>query len=502
LKLQMKLIMKNDYRNLNIIVVPTETVGEMKAKVLSSQLIPFTGAQLVIDGHVRQEEDRLGDCHITPTSQLSMTVQATESHLCQQFAELLKSRHLSIDELSLLYAYKHSVNVKHALKIIGYDGGLKEFVQGMKQCHLAIEGNYVALVQESSALKPFCLFEEINLILQNGPLDIKYVKKAFVDKFGTNIGSIANSRPLDFFLKHDETYYVDGRVIYLRKHWDESEQAPPGLESQGEMQATEKKFLQLHEEICSEINGMKMNDLFDDALNTIKDEIFLDVSHVVKLSSHGKGTCIVGDSHLGDALFCVENLPQQKEALQKSVRSALLLQNADIDLVEVVQDRFEVQMYRHTFSFTLVPVLDNLPRNAGKVMIFESERILFVAKQPECIKKTIRLLKWWRNQQTWRSQQARPCDFILELIAIYSAIKTKPDNQHAAIANVMQFLSQFASLRIVWSNYYKVDAINCRMLERRPLLLDPVDATIDVVQETGFDSAQLMHYASCTSFFR
>ena len=33
---------------------------------------------------------------------------------------------------------------------------------------------------------------------------------------------------------------------------------------------------------------------------------------------------------------------------------------------------------------------------------------------------TIRLLKWWRDQQAWSCALTRPSDYVIELIAIYA----------------------------------------------------------------------------------
>merc|ERR1711881_304942 len=54
------------------------------------------------------------------------------------------------------------------------------------------------------------------------------------------------------------------------------------------------------------------------------------------------------------------------------------------------------------------------------------ERTHFIAKQPGQVKVTMRLLKWWRDQQQGSSAMTTPSDDILELIAVYSALQTKP----------------------------------------------------------------------------
>jgi len=87
------------------------------------------------------------------------------------------------------------------------------------------------------------------------------------------------------------------------------------------------------------------------------------------------------------------------------------------------------------------------------------ERTQFVAKQPGHVKVTIRLLKWWRDQQSWSCALTRPSDAILELVAIYVAQQSGKTAQAQMIANCMSVLARFTQLRVVWSNFYdKSDA--------------------------------------------
>ena len=72
---------------------------------------------------------------------------------------------------------------------------------------------------------------------------------------------------------------------------------------------------------------------------------------------------------------------------------------------------------------------------------------------------TRRLLKRWREQQLWSPAFAGPSDDILELVAVYSAVQTKPVDQRMATANAMSLMARFEELRIVWSNLYDKEEI-------------------------------------------
>merc|ERR1719388_2700 len=114
---------------------------------------------------------------------------------------------------------------------------------------------------------------------------------------------------------------------------------------------------------------------------------------------------------------------------------------------------------------------------------------------------TMRLLKWWRDQQQWTSEYTTPSDDVLELIAVYSALQTKPKDQRTAIANAMSLMARFNEVRIVWSNYYSKEEIWTPLIQQRPLLMDPVNPYVNVADPQKFDSSELMSLARTTHFF-
>jgi hypothetical protein len=129
------------------------------------------------------------------------------------------------------------------------------------------------------------------------------------------------------------------------------------------------------------------------------------------------------------------------------------------------------------------------------------ERTQFIAKQPGHVKVTIRLLKWWRDQQTWSNKLVRPSDDTLELLTVYSAVQTRPTDQRIAVANVMLLLSQFNDLQIVWSNYYSKEDVWAPLLRQRPLLMDPTNPFINIADPQLFDAREMMSLAKTTRFF-
>merc|ERR1712139_347343 len=124
--------------------------------------------------------------------------------------------------------------------------------------------------------------------------------------------------------------------------------------------------------------------------------------------------------------------------------------------------------------------------------MFVKEKVQFVSKQPGSVKVTIRLLKWWRDQQEWSCALTRPSDEILEAIAIYSAQQSKPKTQAQAIANCMSLMSRFDSLRIMWTAHYQRDDVWAPLFIQRPLLMDPVNPFCNLADPKKFDARDLM----------
>jgi hypothetical protein len=80
-----------------------------------------------------------------------------EATLSKQLSELLQDKSMPIGELTLLYTYKFGFNIVEALKFIGFDGKLEDFV--VKQKCFSIHNSHIYLIQEElpAAHKPTAL---------------------------------------------------------------------------------------------------------------------------------------------------------------------------------------------------------------------------------------------------------------------------------------------------------------------------------------------------------
>jgi len=532
MKVQMNLKIKansSENSTFDLVVGAADTVSAIKERVTALQLIPFTEQDLKLDGEVLADGKRLSDCGVKEGSSLEFEVKASESSLVRQLGDLLQARDLSTNELGMLYCYKHGVHINLAMKMIGHEGKLADFLQ--KQKGLSLDNGRVALKREDSALKPFSVTDEVVQILESGSgaMDIKDLKAAFVQKFNASLVSIAGMKPMDFLAKHKDVFTVNGRFVSLKGADIEQESLektapvapPPGLEAVVEQGPVDREYLDLHQEICGDSFDSKTAQALGQIADAISQVVFLNVDHIVKGGSVGKGTAIPGASD-AELVFFLKGMPVTGQdmwlpPLLKAVFGVLsdvLGADQGVEGMQVIGDSLRMKVQGLiTVDVRFSPVFQSyakIIKSLGEqglearrffTTTLAKESTLFISQQPKAVKVTIQLLKWWRDQQNWSDSIFRPTNEMLELMAVYSAVQTKPADQRTAIANVMALLCQFSDLRIVWSNYYSKDDVWAPLLRQRPLLMDPTNPFVNVADAQSFDSTELMAFASSTHFF-
>jgi len=360
-------------------------------------------------------------------------------------------------------------------------------------------------------------------------MDIKDLKSKFVDKFNVSMASIAGMKPMEFLGKHKDTFTVNGRFVSLNSAEGGTQNpqqmiAPPGLEEvpveetkQDEVDC--QQYLDLHDKICGRSFNSKIAQALNNLVETVSEASFLNISHVVKGGSVGKGTAISGVTD-AEVVFFLKGLPASGQdkwlpPLLKAVSGVLTIGSEHgVDEVCTTEDSLRMRVKGLiTVDLRFSPVFDSyasIIQTLGEqgpearkyyATSLVKERTQFIAKQPGHVKVTIRLLKWWRDQQTWSGKVFRPTDEMLELVSVYSAVQTKPADQRVAIANVMALLAQANDLRIVWSNYYGKEDVWAPLLRQRPLLMDPTNPFINIADPQSFDATELMKLAKTTHFF-
>jgi hypothetical protein len=490
----------------------------------------------------------MADCGVKDTSSLDFVIQASEGSLVKQLKELLQARDLSSDELGLLYCYKHGVSINQALKTIGFTEKFPDFIKKQKQ--LLIENGRVSLIRNDTKMKPFCASDEIKEILQEngGRMDIQGLCSKFIQKFNTSIQSVVGMKPAEFLEKEKDLFAVAGRgQVSLRS----AEQQKPAKEAQpqpraqrqqrenvktvqagvpvgsdvSDAQITEssdsQEYLELHNTISGRSFNSKVAQTLNDIVDVVTEKSFLNIAQVVKGGSVGKGTAIAATTD-AEVVFLLKGMPKEQQSkwlppLLKAVAGVLNqhlstghgvegICTTDDSVHMTVKGCVEVDLRFSPDFETYSEVIQTMGQQRPDMLKHFStalvkDQVQFVSKQPGQVKVTMRLLKWWRNQQRWSSELTTPSDEILELIAVYSALQTKPRDQKQAIANAMSLMARFEELRIVWSNYYGKEDIWSPLLQQRPLMMDPVNPYVNVADPQKFDASELMSLAKSTHFF-
>jgi len=526
---------------LDIVVSGTDTVAVVKERVTALQLITV-GDHLVKSGdEVLSDAMTLEDCGIIDGAMLGFEVSSSDKIFVVQLVELLQARDLSPDELGLLYCYKHGVSINQAMKLIGFEGKFVDYLKTQKP--FIVESGRVTLHREDTALKPFSVTDEIVQLLtsNSGSMDVKDLTSKFVQKFNVSMVSITGMKPVEFFSKHRNLFVITGRVVSLRgtdpvrpavAPWDSKRERsvampPPGLEVDHPCEVAEpehvenQQYLDLHNRICGRSFNSKVAQTLSDIVDTVTRMTFLNFERVVKGGSIAKGSAISGVSD-AELVFFVQGVPRTSHekwlpSLLRATHGVLsehLSSEHGVEGLCVTEDSVQMKVKGIiTVDLRFSPVFESFSEviqtigNQGPEVrkhytaSLVQERTQFIAKQPGHVKVTIRLLKWWRDQQEWSSKLLRPSDEILELLAVYSAVQSKPADQRIAVANVMLLLSQFNDLQIVWSNYYSKEDVWAPLLRQRPLLMDPTNPFVNIADAQFFDAREMMNFAQTTRFF-
>merc|ERR1719316_2542656 len=500
----------------------------------------------MLNGAVLEKKKTMADYGVQESQSFDFVIQASEASLVKQLAELLQARDLTCDELGLLYCYKHGVSINQALKTVGHSEKFHDFIKTQKG--FAVDNGRVTLVRSDTSLKPFSAVEEVQKILEeskSGSMDITTLCSRFTQKFNVSLSSVTDMKPAIFLEKQKDVFVVTSRGQVSLKSAADAQQKPktPVPHRQAEEsnrtsakaqvrstvdevpQSTEssdsEQYLELHNKISGRSFNSKIAQILCDVVDVVTEKSFLNIDQVVKGGSVGKGTAISGTTD-AEVVFFLKGLPQGLHTkwlppLLKAVSGVLIehfengygmegiCTTADSVYMKVkglveVHLRFSPEFESHA---EIVEALSKQGPDMRKYFVTSlvKDKVQFISKQPGQVKVTMRLLKWWRNQQQWSSTLTTPSDDVLELIAVYSALQTKPKDQRMSIANAMSLMARFEELRIVWSNYYGKEDIWSPLLQQRPLLMDPVNPYVNVADPLKFNASELMSLAKSTHFF-
>merc|ERR1719217_1854797 len=394
-------------------------------------------------------------------------------------------------------------------------------------------------------------------------MEVTALCSKFIQKFHVSVANVVQMRPLDFIMKEKTKFALVGNNMVTLKEFEKQEKAkqekakvegsalrmarsrspqtsrapPPAPWRQQEapkrrspsprarpvtqqIEQNEEMYQELHTKISSRSFNSRVAQALSTIKETVESKLFLNVVEVSKGGSVGKGTAIT-DCEDAELVFFVKGLPTEGHKkwlppLLKSVQS-VLTENLDAEMaaeIECTETSVQVSMKNQvTVDLRFSPAFESCASTVQALgasgpearkpfeASFVKERTQFVAKQPGNVKVTIRLLKWWRDQQQWSCALTRPSDYVIELIAIYAYQQCGKLTQSQMIANCMSIFARFDQLRVMWSNYYDQKDVWSPLMMQRPLLMDPVNPFSNIVDPQDFDSRELTQFASTTHFF-
>merc|ERR1719395_463280 len=196
----------------------SDTISSVKEKVAASQLIAFPEHKLMFNGEKMDEAKTLSECGVAASDALDFVLEATEESIVKQLTELLKTRGLTCDELGLLYCYKHGVSTNQALKTIGIDAKLGDFIKSRKE--FVLEGAKISMVRDDTTLKPLSVASQLEQILrEHGPtMEVTALCSKFIQKFHVSVANVVQMRPMDFILQEKSKFALVGNMVTLKEN--------------------------------------------------------------------------------------------------------------------------------------------------------------------------------------------------------------------------------------------------------------------------------------------
>eukprot|EP00439_Symbiodinium_sp_Y106_P031708 s4380_g3.t2 len=196
----------------------------------------------------------------------------------------------------------------------------------------------------------------------------------------------------------------------------------------------------------------------------------LSVGRTIFLGSVGRGTAIEGSVD-AQALLLINGKPatdRQKwlPPLLPSLAAALSQDLGEKARVSVTDEAVHV----HIAGVSVEVVVDAV---GGPLALAADRSARLFDKLPTAVKVTMRLMKWWRNQQPWSSDEERPSDLLLEHI-VASTTSPAPVDQVAAVSAAFMALASFDHLSVV----------------------DPMDPTAKLGDSKNFKHQQLVELAT------
>jgi len=463
-------------QTIEFVAKENDSVQALKAKVAESQMLGFRQQDLTFEGRILSETDSLKQCGVHEGATLELAIRTTEAGLVTSLMDLVRERDLSLEELALLYCYKNGVSINQVLQSIGLTEKFSNFVS--RHPCFAFKAGRVSMNRSHHTATPMPMVQPL--------------APAPGLSLAETSGEATNSPA------------ITGKTTTT---------APtPG---------TACSYLELHTKISGRAFSSTATQALNEITSTVTDKLFLNIDHVVRGGSVGRGT-VIGGATDAELIFFLKDLPVAAQlrwlpALHKAVVGVLnehLGPSHGVEDVRATPESVKLSVrgvvavdvkfvpvfesYASTLKFLAQEGPETRKRLGAVVM---KERTHFISKQPGQTKVTMRLLKWWRDQQQWSSVVTRPSDDLLELLTVFSSTQSKPQDQQTAVGSVLSLMARFDELCVTWTNFYKKTDIWEPLANQRPLVMDPVNPYLNLADPQVFDPRDLMTFASQTRFF-
>lgn len=461
----------------SLMVSPEDLVGAVVEKAAASQLLVFPECSLHFGSQKLDAKVTLAAAGVTEGSTLDFIVEANKTTIVKQLHDLVKARSLTFDELGLLYCYRYGISLNQALKTLGITESLKDMLES--NAEFVVTGSKIGLAanEERAVAPPPAVAAALQGPTQSTPpkavVEAK-PKKAKKEK-SKPVPSTSETVPL--------MLADDNEAAYQELHLKVSSRA-------------------FHSKISQDLRKLQ---------TVVEESCFLAIEEVVRGGSIGRGTALVGNEE-GELVIFVRGLPPSQHdkwlpRLNQAVGTAL---ETKVDEPVVVSSR-HVTVGRTTIK--LSPVFESYTMAVQALGVlgpdsrqyfdasFVKERNSFIGKQPGNVKAVMRMMKWWREQQSFSCDLTRPSDELLELLTIYVSQQCGKQTLSEGVANCMAVLARLGELRAIWTNFYAAQDVWAPLMAQRPLLMDPVNPFRNVMDPQDFDPREVIMLARTTTFW-
>jgi hypothetical protein len=462
----------------SLVVSPEDRVGAVVEKAAASQLLVFPECSLHFGEQKLDADMTLAAAGVVAESTLDFVLEANETTIVKQLKELVSARSLTFDELGLLYCYRHGISLNQALKTLGITASLKDLLES--NAEFVVTGSKVgaagkeARVAEPPAAVATALQAPVKPAAKSAPAQSAGAKGNKAKKEKPTTGTVPDKVAV---------LTADNDAAYQELHTKVSSRA-------------------FHSKISQELRKLQ---------EVVEEACFLHIEEVVRGGPVGRGTALVGNEDAELVLF-VRGLPPSHHEkwlprLNQAVANALeskLDEPVALSGKHVTVGRTTIKLSPVFESYTMaVQALGVLGPESRQFFdaCFIKERNTFIGKQPGNVKAVMRLLKWWREQQSFSCDLTRPSDELLELLAIYVSQQCGKQTLSEGVANCMAVMARLGELRAVWTNFYTPQDVWAPLMAQRPLLMDPVNPFRNVMDPQDFDPRELIMLARTTTFW-